>query len=114
MAHKLFIDTWGWLTLRDRQELRHQAVVAVYRQLRAQGAIIYTTDYVLDETFTLLFKRVPGHQAQESMRLLMESAASGSLCWRGSHPSASRRHRHSAKNSTINQISRLPILHQWL
>lgn len=73
MVHKLFVDTWGWLTLRDRQESRHQAAVGIYNQFYARTATIYTTDYVLDETFTLLFKRLPFHQAQESMTLLMDS-----------------------------------------
>jgi predicted nucleic acid-binding protein len=79
MARKLFVDTWGWLTLRDRQESRHQVAVNIYNQLRAQAATIYTTDYVLDETFTLLFKRLPLHQAQESINLLMDSARAGQI-----------------------------------
>jgi predicted nucleic acid-binding protein len=27
MAHRLFLDTWAWLTLRDRGEARHSEVV---------------------------------------------------------------------------------------
>jgi predicted nucleic acid-binding protein len=30
MAHEVFIDTWGWLTLRDRREPRHKEVKALY------------------------------------------------------------------------------------
>ena len=55
---KLFIDTWGWLTLRDRDEARHEDVKEFYRQFRDQNGIIYTSDYVLDETITLLFRRL--------------------------------------------------------
>lgn len=79
MTHKLFVDTWGWLTLRDRQEPRHQAAVEAYNQFRTQATIIYTTDYVLDETFTLLFKRLPFHQAQESMNLVMDSVQAAQI-----------------------------------
>ncbi len=37
-----------------------------------QGGFIYTTDYIFDETFALFFKRLSSHQAQESMKLLLE------------------------------------------
>ena len=50
---KLFIDTWGWLTLRDRDESRHEDVKIFYRQFREENGNIYTSDYVLDETITL-------------------------------------------------------------
>lgn len=54
MAPKLFIDTWGWLTLNDRKETHHQEATIVYRQFLAEKGLIYTTDYVLDEAYNLL------------------------------------------------------------
>jgi len=70
---KLFVDTWGWLTLRDRGEARHREVVDFYNHFHSQGGSVYTTDYVLDETFTLLFRRLPFSQAQESVEILEEA-----------------------------------------
>ena len=67
---KLFVDTWGWLTLYDKRESQHQRVVDFYTDFRAQDGQLYTTDYVLDETFTLLFKRLPFVQAQQALHLL--------------------------------------------
>lgn len=67
---KLFVDTWGWLTLRDKREVHHEQVVQYYAQFQAQNGTIYTTDYVLDETYTLLFKRLPFAQAEASTLLL--------------------------------------------
>ena len=64
---KLFIDTWAWLTLRDKKESRHEEVEDFYRQFREKRGIIYTSDYVLDETITLLFKRLPFNIAKESL-----------------------------------------------
>lgn len=64
---KLFIDTWAWLTLRDKRESRHEVVRDFYRQFREKRGIIYTSDYVLDETITLLFKRLPFNIAKESL-----------------------------------------------
>jgi uncharacterized protein len=70
MTARLFVDTWGWLTLNDRSESKHQEAVSFYRSLLAQSGVIYTTDYVLDETFTLFFKRLNTYQAKLSMESL--------------------------------------------
>jgi predicted nucleic acid-binding protein len=76
---KLLVDTWGWLSLRDRRETQHQTVTQFYRNFRTQGGQVYTTDYILDETFTLLFKRLPFEQAHASVKMIDESVASGYL-----------------------------------
>jgi predicted nucleic acid-binding protein len=73
MDNKLFVDTWGWLTLYDLREARHQETTNFYQQFRCQNGIIYTTDYVLDETYTLLFKRVYAGSAQKSMQILVNA-----------------------------------------
>ena len=51
----LFIDTWGWVALHNKRETGHGEVKAFYREYRLSGGKIYTTDYVLDETLTLVF-----------------------------------------------------------
>ena len=76
---KLFVDTWGWLTLRDRGEARHREAVDFYNHFHSEGGAVYTTDYVLDETFTLLFRRLPFSQAQESVEILEEAVLKGYL-----------------------------------
>lgn len=76
-ARSVFVDTWGWLTLRDRREAQHQEVARFYQRLRSSGAPIITTDYVLVETFTLLFKRLPGPQATTSLQMLMQATNAG-------------------------------------
>ena len=54
---RLFVDTWGWITLADAREPLHQRVVEERRRRPQTGSLI-TTDYVLDETFTRLFSRI--------------------------------------------------------
>ncbi len=76
---KVFIDTWGWLTLRDRKESRHQEVKDFYRQFRDQNGIIYTSDYVIDETITLVFKRLPFKTAKESLSKIDKAIEKGYL-----------------------------------
>jgi predicted nucleic acid-binding protein len=73
MNNCLFIDTWGWLTLHDRKESCHQETVKFYRSFLAKKGIIYTTDYILNETFTLFFKRLNSYQANQAMELLLKS-----------------------------------------
>lgn len=73
MAAKLFIDIWGWLTLHDKSERYHQQVTQAYQQAIAQSGHIYTTNYVLDETFTLLFRRLPASRAEQSLKRLVSA-----------------------------------------
>ncbi len=67
MNKVLFVDTWGWLTLNDAGERKHQVVAHLYRTLISQKTLIYTTTFVLDETFTLFFKRLHSSQARSAM-----------------------------------------------
>ncbi len=67
MNNAIFIDTWGWLTLNDAGERRHKDVASLYQTLIAEKTLIYTTTFVLDETFTLFFKRLNSFQAQQAM-----------------------------------------------
>jgi len=74
---KLFIDTWGWLTLRDRKEPQHQEVKEFYSQIRKRKGIIYTSDYVLDETITLLFRRLPFKASKGSLATIDNAIKDG-------------------------------------
>jgi predicted nucleic acid-binding protein len=76
---KLFIDTWGWICLFNVQENRHEEAAAYYRQIRNQGYEVYTSDYVLDETFTLLFRRIPFDKAVAGLEKINEAADTGYL-----------------------------------
>ena len=76
---RLFVDTWGWLTLRDKGERRHQDIAPVFESFQKSNAGIYTSDFILDETFTLLFRRLPFAAARESMELLMAGVEEGLL-----------------------------------
>ena len=75
----IFVDTWGWLTLRDRREARHGEVDRFYRAVRRRRDRVYTSDYVLDETITLLFRRLPSARAEESLQYIQQAIANGYL-----------------------------------
>ena len=57
MPKKVFVDTWGWVALGHHRDSRHKEVRDFFQQLRSQNAQIFTSDYILDETITLLFRR---------------------------------------------------------
>ena len=76
----IFIDTWGWLTLRDRREARHREVDRFYREVRRRRDSVYTSDYMLDETTTLLFRRLPFVRAKESLQYIQQAIAEGYPC----------------------------------
>lgn len=73
MTEHLFVDTWGWLTLNDSRETHHKAATEAYRNSLKDGNLIYSTDYVLDETYTLLFKRLITPQARQSMHAIFNA-----------------------------------------
>jgi len=79
----IFIDTWGWLTLRDRREARHDEVERFYREVRRRRDIVYTSDYVLDEAVTLLFRRLSFAVAKTSLQQIQQAIADGYSVWNG-------------------------------
>ena len=56
---KIFVDSWGWLTLGDSLERQHHPVSEFYRKQVLSKSILVTSDFVLDETITRVFKRRP-------------------------------------------------------
>ena len=67
---KFFIDTWGWIVLGNKREPRHTELTNSYSSWKDQAVMSYTTDYILDETFTLLFRRVPFKEAKHSLDII--------------------------------------------
>ena len=76
---QLFVDTWGWLTLRDKREHRHGDMARVFEAFQQPEHRIFTSDFVLDEAFTLLFRRLSFAIARESMESLVAGVEEGSL-----------------------------------
>ncbi len=74
MPKAVFIDTWGWLALGHRRDALHQEVKSFYQALQKEGSLCYTTDYVLDETITLLFRREVFEEAIRFMEGIFQSA----------------------------------------
>ncbi len=76
---RFVIDTWGWYALGNVRDLQHDQVKTFYRESRKARALIYTTDYILDETITLLFRRIPPFTARSFAQGIMDGIAQGYL-----------------------------------
>ena len=54
---KIFIDTSAFCALTIPKDLHNQKAKAIYKELPLGKTIFYTSDYVLDEAYTLLKTR---------------------------------------------------------
>ncbi len=73
----IFVDTWGWMALGHRQEVRHQQVSRLYQELRGARTPVYTSDYILDELITLLFRRETYSEAVRFVDAVLGAASLG-------------------------------------
>jgi predicted nucleic acid-binding protein len=71
----VFVDTAGWMMLADRSDPWHRKSVQFRDDWLKRGGVLVSTDYVLDETLTLL-----------RVRLGLDSAE----CWWGQVESSAR------------------------
>jgi predicted nucleic acid-binding protein len=70
---KLFIDSWGWLVLEDSRDPSHQAASRTYAESARTSGNVFTTNFVLNETISLLFRRRPFEEAARFTRGLLTS-----------------------------------------
>ena len=91
MASRLFVDTAGWMMLADGSDPKHAKARSARDRLLRQGAILLTTDFVLDETLTLLRMRL-GIGAAE--RWWDQVDASSRVVWEWIDPARAEKARH--------------------
>ncbi|HAI86649.1 MAG TPA: nucleic acid-binding protein [Firmicutes bacterium] len=77
LSGPVFVDTWGWIALGHRKDARHREAAEYYRSLSRIGERIYTSDYVLDETITFIFRRENFDEASRFASAIIAAASSG-------------------------------------
>jgi predicted nucleic acid-binding protein len=77
MKERLFVDTWGWVALGHKRDSHHQEIVRFYQEAHNRKDEIVSSDFVLDELITLLFRRENSNEALEFIEGLLSSAALG-------------------------------------
>ena len=75
----VFVDAGGWLSVLVEADRYHEAGSAYFRALIDSGAVVVTTDFVLDEVLTRLRYDVGHRSATEFLVLLHEAVAAGAL-----------------------------------
>ena len=73
MVNKILLDTWAWLALKDKKEKKHEQVIRFCEDIVKKKKKIYTTDFILAETITLLFKRMNRESALSALKDIEES-----------------------------------------
>jgi predicted nucleic acid-binding protein len=76
MARDIFVDTSGFYALLVKRDDRHEDAAGILREARASQRGFVTTDYVLDETATLLKARSHGHL----LAAFFETLATSKIC----------------------------------
>lgn len=70
MNKYIFVDAWAWLALSNRKDMHHELAKKWYGEMKAAGYKMVTSDYVLDEVITSLFKNVVSSSAIEFIESL--------------------------------------------
>ncbi len=75
----IFVDTWGWLAYGHRRDAHHAEVKELVAHCVSNRVPLHTSDYVLDETITLLFRRETHEESVKFLDALLADSARGTL-----------------------------------
>jgi predicted nucleic acid-binding protein len=73
------VDTWGWLAYGHRRDAHHAEVKGLVEACVSNRTPVHTSDYVLDELITLLFRRESYEEAVRFLDGLLVDSARGAL-----------------------------------
>lgn len=54
---KIFVDTSGWVALFVDNDQNHKKAVSIFEDIKSSKALVYTSDYIIDETITTILAR---------------------------------------------------------
>ena len=69
----IFVDTWAWLALANKKDKNHEAAKITYNRIKLET--LFTSNFILDELITLLYRTVSSDKANlfvESLFALAE------------------------------------------
>src|SRR4051812_35444704 len=82
MNPRVFVDTAGWCAVVNRRDDLHERASSELKRLREKETILVTSDYVIDESCTLLKARA-GSRAATAFLDQIERAVGLSIEWVG-------------------------------
>ncbi|MBN1984457.1 MAG: type II toxin-antitoxin system VapC family toxin [Chitinivibrionales bacterium] len=80
MKNNIFLDTSGFYALLAKRDEMHEKAAAIMHEAANKRIVFTTTDYILDETATLLVARGLSHLVQRFFTIVFESSAC-SIVW---------------------------------
>ena len=69
----VFMDTSAWAAYFNKKDSNHRAAVKIWKNLRKDEAGFFTTDYIVDETLTLLKIRANADVAIKGANAILAS-----------------------------------------
>lgn len=73
----VFVDTWAWLALSYQRDPYHTLAQVQHKEFRRDGRRYLTTNLVLSETISSLYRVVPAAQAEPFIERLLEAFRTG-------------------------------------
>jgi predicted nucleic acid-binding protein len=73
----IFVDTWAWVALAREEDQYHVAAQKAHRRLKKKRRRYVTTDYVLSEVITFLYRKQEPAEAQAFINGLLEAVQQG-------------------------------------
>lgn len=71
---KIFVDTSAFVAIQDSKDINHKKALRFWKQIAQQAISVYTTNFIFDETYTLLLKRISKEAAIDFGIAIMESS----------------------------------------
>jgi predicted nucleic acid-binding protein len=73
----VFVDTWAWIALAFRRDQHHDSAKLQHAAFLSAGAQYVTTEWVVSETTTQLYRLLPAAKAQEFINAILSACDSG-------------------------------------
>jgi uncharacterized protein len=73
----ILVDTWAWLALAVKRDQFHAVAKAAHQRFRPANRKYVTTDYILSELISRLYRAGPATTAQGYVRALLAKADAG-------------------------------------
>lgn len=73
--NSIFVDTSGFVAVQDKNDRNHKTAIEYWRRLAGEAIAVYTSNYVFDETYTVLLKRVGREAALDFGEAVLMSKA---------------------------------------
>jgi predicted nucleic acid-binding protein len=76
---RIMVDTWAWLAMNHRGDQDHELATLTNAELLERGYMYTTTNFILNEAYTLLRRRVHPQRAIDFGREIQKIIKTGAM-----------------------------------